>query len=422
MVRSADWSLELESWVAERFLAPLRNAPQRRAAPLYLRGLLGPSERKSLEPMAAAVAPGHAQSLHHFVSVAHWDEQALGCALVAEASRLVGGEEAVLIVDDTALRKHGRHSVGVARQWCGEIGAKANCQVLVSLTLAHGQVPVPVALRLYLPQEWADAPERRLRAGVPEEVVFEDKWRLALREIDRVRQAGARFGLVAADAGYGAVHAFRHGLSERGLPWIVGVPGDLLAYPKDVRLEEPPPRAGRTGAPATRLRPSALPQRIEDIIGALPERAWREITWRRGTKGPLRGPFACVRVRLADQDEPKLHRGLRAPGEELWLLAQRRPVVGMQLYLSNLPATASRRTLARAARSRWVCEQAHQQMKNELGLDHFEGRSWPGLHRHALMTMISMAFLQHLRLRARKKNARGTARRRRPRCPRCGAA
>jgi SRSO17 transposase len=198
----ADWQAEFEAWLAP-FLARLRRAEQRRWAPIYLQGLLGPGERKSVEPMAARVAPGDVRQLHHFISTSPWTCEPLEEELVHAAERLLGGPDAVLVIDDTALVKQGRHSVGVARQYCGQLGKKANCQALVSLTLARAEVPVCVGLRLFLPRAWAEDAARRARAGVPEAIVSRPKWQIALDELDRIVAAGASFGCVLADAEYG---------------------------------------------------------------------------------------------------------------------------------------------------------------------------------------------------------------------------
>ncbi|MBB1499822.1 IS701 family transposase, partial [Paracoccus sp. MC1862] len=205
---TSHWRAAYEAWLAP-FLARLGRVEQRRWAPVYLQGLLGPGERKSVEPMAARVAPGDVQQLHHFISTSPWRCEPLEEELVRAADRLVGGPEAVLIIDDTALVKQGRHSVGVARQYCGQLGKKANCQALVSLTLARCEVPVCVGLRLFLPRAWAEDAGRRARAGVPEAIPGRPKWRIALDEISRIQVAGARFGAVLADAEYGKVADFR---------------------------------------------------------------------------------------------------------------------------------------------------------------------------------------------------------------------
>src|SRR5919107_2853171 len=204
----ADWRDAFEAWLAP-FLARLRRAEQRRWAPIYLQGLLGPGARKSVEPMAARVAPADVQQLHHFVAASPWAVAPLEEELVRQAERLVGGPDAVLVIDDTALVKQGRHSVGVARQYCGQLGKRANCQALVSLTLAHAEVPIGVGLRLFLPEDWCGDAERRTAAGVPEAVCHPPKGRVALDELARVRAAGATFGGVLADAEYGEAAAFR---------------------------------------------------------------------------------------------------------------------------------------------------------------------------------------------------------------------
>src|SRR4051794_39821667 len=207
------WGDELQRWL-EPFLARLRRKEQRRWAPFYLKGLLLPGERKSVEPMSARVAPGDTQQLHHFVSASPWATAPLEDELVKAADRLVGGPDAVLVVDDTALVKQGRHSVGVKRQYCGQLGKRANCQSLVSLALARGEVPVGVGLRLFLPEDWCADAGRRAAARVPEAVAYRPKWKIALDEVDRALAAGARFGWVLADAEYGRAAEFRAGLVE----------------------------------------------------------------------------------------------------------------------------------------------------------------------------------------------------------------
>jgi SRSO17 transposase len=391
----ADWRGELDGWL-EPFLAALGHRKRRVWAPVYVRGLLGPGERKSLQPMATGLGlRGHDQ-LQHFVASPAWDDAPLRRLLVERADALVGRPDAVLVIDDTALPKQGKHSVGVARQYCGCLGKRANCQALVSLTLARGEVPVPVGLRLFLPEAWAADPERCARAGVPEEHRRPlAKTDIALQEIDRVLAAGARFGTVLADAGYGASAAFRAGLSARGLAWAVGIPRVQNVYAPGVELLWP--RAA-TGRPRKHPVPSEGPVAAETLLA---KAVWRRVSWRRGTKGPLAAEFAALRVRPAEGEQ--LRGGWHAPGGEVWLVGEHRVTGEKKYYLSNLPADAALEELAATIKARWVCEQAHQQLKEELGLDHFEGRSWTGLHRHALMAMIALCFLQHLRLRERGK-------------------
>src|SRR3954469_11567154 len=383
------WEGALERWLAP-FLSAWGREAQRRWAPVYLKGLILPGGRKSVEPLAARVAPDGTEQLHHFIGGPPWATGPLEAVLAEEADALVGGPEAVLVIDDTALPKKGELSVGVARQYCGALGKRANCQVLVSLTLARGEVPVPLGLRLFLPDAWAGDAARCTRAGVPEEHRRPlAKTDLALAEIDRVLAAGARFGRVVTDAGYGISAGFRLGLSARGLLWAAGIPKVQNVYATSVELRWP--RAA-TGRPRKHPVPSEEPVAAEVMLEWV---AWRRVSWRRGTKGPLAAELAALRVRPAEGEQ--LRGGWHLPGDEAWLVGEHRSSGERKYYLSNLPAETSLEELAATIKARWVCEQAHQQLKEELGLDHFEGRSWTGLHRHALMTMIAFAFLQHLR-------------------------
>jgi SRSO17 transposase len=337
-----------------------------------------------------------------------WDVAPVETELLVQADKLVGGRNAVLVIDDTAVLKKGTHSVGVAPQYCSALGKIANCQTLVSLTLARGEVPVMAAMRLFLPESWTNDRARLKRAGVPVEYrAARTKPEVALAEIDRVIAAGVRFGCVLADAGYGMSAQFRRGLTARKLSWAVGIPRHLKVYPADVQMIRPVTPRGR---PRQRI-PATLSVAAEDVLATA---KWQNISWRTGTKGKLRARFAAVRVRVADgtpqRIKDKTHQHL--PGEQAWLVGEHRASGEKKYYLANLPAKTDLRTLAATIKARWVCEQAHQQLKEELGLDHFEGRSWQGLHRHALMTMIAYAFLQYRRLattRRKKKNQRSTA-------------
>jgi len=388
------WEREFDRWLAP-FWAALGDRRRRRWGPVYVRGLLGPGERKSVQPLAARVAPGDGEQLHHFVCASGWALAPLERVLAHEAQRLVGGPEAVLIVDDTTLPKQGRHSVGVARQYSGAAGKTTNCQALVSLTLARGEVPVGVALRLFLPAEWTSDPERCRTVGVPEgRLPYRSKGEIALEEVDRVVAGGVEFGCVLADAAYGASAEFRQALTARGLVWAVGIPRTQKVYPLDVGLRMPRPKPGvRHGRPRRHPVPTRARETVETVLARA---RWRTLSWRTGTKGPLRARLAAGRVVVADGPQGSYAQHL--PGEEAWLVGEWRATGEKKYYLTNHPPGTSRRTLARAIKARWVCEQAHQQLKEELGLDHFEGRTWLGLHHHALLTLISFAFLQHLRL------------------------
>lgn len=388
-----DLHADLQEWL-QPFLAVFRRSEQRCWAPLYLQGLLGPGARKSVEPMAERVCPGQTQQLHHFVSTSPWSTAPLEHVLRRTADALVGGKDAVLIVDDTALPKQGKHSVGVKRQHCGVLGKQANCQVLVSLTLAHQEVPVPIALRLYLPEDWAQDQARRAAAKVPESITFETKGDIALAQIDAALADGVRFGMVLADAGYGSSAGFRAGLTQRGLRWAVGVQPTQRIYPADVQLNVPANPA--VGRPAKYARPSVPSVSVGQMIETLGPKALRRCSWRCGTKGMLSARFAAVRVRIADGALASHWQHL--PGQAAWLVCEARSSGERKYYFTNHPPDTPRRTLVRAIKARWACEQAHQQLKDELGLDHYEGRSWLGLHHHALLTMMAFTYLQHRRL------------------------
>jgi SRSO17 transposase len=386
---------ELNAWLAP-FLNVLGRKTRRTWAPLYLRGLLGPGERKSLQPMAARLGLSGHDQLQHFIASPAWDDGPLWTELARTADRLVGGPDAYLVIDDTALPKQGALSVGVARQYCGQLGKRANCQALVSLTLAQGEVPVPVGLRLFLPETWTDDPERCARAGVPQaQIADRSKGEIALAELDRLRAAGVRFGTVLADAGYGASAAFRQALDARGVAWAAGIPRTQKVYGCGVQLIPP---TGRKRRPV----PDEEPRPAEEVLAG---QRWRRVAWRQGTKGALAVRWAAMRIRVGDG--PTFANNRHLPGAEAWLVGEWRPSGERKYHLSNLPPRTSLKTLAAAIKARWVCEQAHQQLKQELGLGHFEGRSWTGLHRHALMTCIAFAYLQHLRLAEHRRTRPG---------------
>src|SRR3954462_7770485 len=400
MTTGPDWQDDLRGWL-RAFLMHFGHKTRPRVCPLYVAGLIGPGERKSVQPMASRSPGADYDQLHHFVGAGLWDEAPLERELLVQADGLVGGADAVLVIDDTALPKKGKQSVGVAPQYATVLGKQANCQTLVSVTLAQHEVPVPLALRLYLPEVWTEDPTRLSKAGVPEPFRrHRSKSEIALAELDRIVAAGVRFGVVLADAAYGSGSGFRHALSERRLAWAVGIPRTQKVYSPEVVLTWPVAPRGR---PRQRPVPDVRPLAAQDILEL---QKWRTVTWRRGTKGPLRASFAAMRVRVADGTPTRA--GVRShqhlPGnEEVWLVCERRATGEQKYYLSNLPATTTLKTLAAAIKARWLCEQAHQQLKEELGLDHFEGRSWSGLHRHALMSMIAFLYLQHRRLEAAKR-------------------
>ncbi len=288
------WRSDLDAWLAP-FLSVFRHKVRARMCPAYVAGLIGAGDRKSVQPIAARDGQVGYDQLHHFIASGVWDAAPLEKALLAEADRMVGGEDAWLIVDDTALPKKGEHSVGVAPQYASALGKTANCQSMVSLTLASREVPVMVGLRLFLPEDWTNDPERMARARVPEgRRNALTKPEIAIEEIDRVIASGARFGCVLADSGYGSSGPFRQALSERGLKWAVGLSRRQNVYPADVALIFPLANAGR---PRKYSIPDQLPVSAE---AALAEEKWRRINWRRGTKGRLTCLFAARRVSVAD--------------------------------------------------------------------------------------------------------------------------
>lgn len=290
--------------------------------------------------------------------------------------------------------------MGVAPQYVTALGKNANCQTRVSLTLAKNAVPVMLGLRLFLPEGWTSDPARMARAGVPEAFrMAKTKPEIAIEEIDRIRGVGVRFGGVLADTGYGLSAPFRQALSARGMTWAVGIPGRQKVYPADVRLIFPLADRGR---PRKRHIPGTKSVAAQSM---LEDARWRQVSWRRGTKGPLSARFAAIRVRVADGPPQRIGStgAQHMPGEEVWLVGEHRSSGERKYYFSNLPADTPIKQLAGAIKARWLCEQAHQHLKEGLRLDHFEGRSWVGLHRHALMTMIAYAFLQSRRLKAARR-------------------
>ncbi|WP_430515434.1 IS701 family transposase [Aureimonas ureilytica] len=390
----SDWRMELERWLSP-FLTALGHKARARICPAYVAGLIAIGERKSIQPMALRDGVVGYDQLHHFIGAGVWDAAPLELELARQADAMLGGDEAFLIVDDTTLPKKGAHSVGVAPQYASALGKNANCQTLVSLTLASREVPAMVGLRLFLPESWTSDEARLARTGVPEHRrAYRTKPEIAIEEIDRLRATGVRFGCILADAGYGLSAPFRQALSDRGLRWAVGIPRTQRVYPCDVAMIFPVASRGRP-------RKNHVPDVVSVPAQAMLESVrWRKLSWRRGVKGPLAARFAAIRVRVADGPPQRIGRmgAQHLPGQEVWLVGEHRSSGERKYYLANLPPDTPLKRLAGAIKARWVCEQAHQQTKEELGLDHFEGRSWQGLHRHALMSMIALLFLQSRRL------------------------
>jgi SRSO17 transposase len=403
MVKKTGGSEERFEEYLERLGAVVGHADRREPLRGYLVGLCLPGERKSIEPMAARVDPRHVrarhQSLHHFVSNAPWDDEAVlrvARDYVLEQMERHGAV-AGWIVDDTGIPKKGRHSVGVVRQYCGVLGKQDNCQVAVTVTMANEAVSIPAAYRLYLPEGWASDRRRRKEAAIPEQVTFKTKWQIALDQIARLRNEGLPLAPVVSDAGYGVVTAFRDALTEQGIPYVVGITAETTVWrPGTEPLRAP--SYGGLGRPPKLIRRSKnrRPVSIRALAEVLPASAWQTITWRQGSRGVMRSRFACLRVRPAHRDE------LRDRAREVeWLLIEwpRGEVAPTKSWLSTLPADTPREQLIRLAKLRWRIERDYEELKQEVGLDHFEGRGWRGFHHHGVLCIAAYAFLAAERAR-----------------------
>jgi SRSO17 transposase len=403
----AGWEERFGGYV-ERLGDVLGHADRRGPLRAYATGLLLPGERKSVEPMAARVDPfrvGAAhQSLHHFVAKAPWDDAALLAAVRAYVlpAMLERGPVRAWLVDDTGLPKKGKPSVGVARQYCGQLGKRDNCQVAVTLSVATEVASLPIAYRLYLPEAWAGDPARRAVAGVPEEVGFATKPAIALGQVRQALADGVPPGVVVTDAGGACPRAgepdpggndtgFRDGVTALGLAYVAGILGTTTLWPPGAGPLPARPRGGR-GRPPKRLRRDAAHQPLaaEALAAGLPAGAWRTVTWREGTAGPLASRFAAVRVRPAHGDTTR-----SGPRAEEWLLAEwpEGEDEPTKYWLSTLPEAVTLEELVATAKLRWRVERDFEELKQELGLGHFEGRGWRGFHHHASLCVAAYGFL-----------------------------
>lgn len=363
----------------------------------YCTGLLLPGERKSVEPMAARLAPSNVrrthQSLHHVVADAPWSDEAVLRRVreYALAAMTEKGPVVAWVVDDTGLVKKGTHSVGVARQYCGQVGKQENCRVAVSLSVTSKSASLPVAWRLYLPKSWAQDAERRKTAGVPEEIGFETKPAIVLGQIRWAMEEGIARAPVVGDAGYGNETWFREALAALGLPYVLGVNRATTVWKPGEGPLPKKPWSGR-GQPPKRLRRDRhhQPVSVLSLAQGLPEKAWKNVSWREGVKRPLRSRFALLRVRPAHRDEKRTE-----PRPEEWLLIEwpKGEAEPTKYWLSTLPAAAKIRNLVRVAKHRWIIERDYQELKQELGLGHFEGRGWRGFHHHATLCIAAYGFL-----------------------------
>jgi SRSO17 transposase len=347
--------------------------------------------------MAARLAPENVrrmhQSLHHLVADAPWSDAEMLRRVRGYALAAMRKQEPVVawIIDDTGFPKKGKESVGVTRQYCGQLGKQENCRVAVSLSVSTGTLSVPVAYRLYLPENWAHDRPRRKKTGVPEEIQFQTKPRIALDQIHQAVEAEVPRGVVLADAAYGMDSQFRAALSELRLEYVVGVQSAVTVWEPGQQPLPAHPRKKR-GRPSKLLRrdENHQPVSTKQLAVALPETAWKEVTWREGSEKKLRSRFAAVRVRPAHRDYWQ-----SKPHPEEWLLIEwpKGAAEPIKYWLSNLPAATKRNDLVRIAKQRWIVERDYEELKQELGLGHFEGRGWRGFHHHATLCIAAYGFL-----------------------------
>ena len=403
MVLSLDQHFER---YCDGIVSTLLHADREQPARWYIKGLMLPGERKSVEPMAARVQPTQVrsahQSMHHLVADAPWSDEAMLAAVAKWVlPKLIEPDNAVhWIIDDTGFPKKGKHSVGVARQYCGQTGKQDNCRVAVSLSIANQRGSLPIGYQLYLPREWADDKARRSKAGVPEDLVFKTKPALAMEQIEAALAADYPRGIVLADAAYGDETAWRERLSGHGLTYAVGVrPGTTVWWGEHQPVAEST-LPGRRGRPRRRQKRDEghQPITVAEVACTLPGQAWQTVTWREGTSGPLSSRFARVRVRAAHRDQPR---------DEEWLIIEwaegaKEPA---HYWFSNLPTSMTWPEMAGTVMSRWRIERDYEELKQELGLGHYEGRNWRGFHHHASLCIAAYGFLMLERLSGRKKNA-----------------
>lgn len=386
-------------WLAQAVGHADRSVPLRN----YCTGLLLDGERKSVEPMAARLAPNEVQgmheSLHHFVAQSPWsDADMLGQVrnYVLPAMQKLG-PVAAWIVDETSFVKKGTHSAGVARQYCGRLGKKENCQVAVSLSVATASASLPIAWRLYLTEEWAGDAERRKQVGVPQEVQFQTKPQIALAQIQQAVKDGVPLGVVLADEVYGSNREFREGVADLKLEYSLAVRSTTTVWAMARQPLPPKPWKGK-GAKPTRMRRDQEHQPItaKQLAQELPERNWRELAWREGSKEMLRSRFAALQVRPAYGDDRK---GSLQPQQ--WLLMEW-PTGAAEpsgYWLARLPEKTSLKRLAGISKQRWVIERGYEELKQELGLGHYEGRNWRGFHHHGTLCIAAYGFLMAERSR-----------------------
>jgi SRSO17 transposase len=378
---------------AGEMFEPMCRKDQRRWGEVYLRGLMLDGKRKSIEPMATRLEDGDEQCLQQFVNQSPWRWEPVRQRLAVRMTSEI--EPEAWVIDDTGFPKFGDKSVGVARQYCGALGKIGNCQLGVSISAVTAQASCPIDWRLYLPEQWDDDP-RREACRVPDEIRHEPKWQLALDMIDELVGWGIQAPPVLGDAAYGDITEFRLGLEEREIPYVLDVKGITSALPETARPQRPAYKGnGRPPAPRYR-RPFSC---LAELATAADREAGGDVQWREGTRGPMRSRFLALRVRPANV---KLRRA--DPDGELpvrWLLAEwpTGKDAPTDYWLSNLPADTPIGRLVELAKLRWRVEQDYRELKDALGLDHFEGRSYPGWHHHVTLVSVAHGFLTTEKLR-----------------------
>lgn len=389
----------LQDFAGEMF-EPLVRSDQRRWGEVYLRGLMLDGKRKSIEPMAARLEDGDEQCLQQFVNQSPWSAEAVRERLARRMTAEISPEAWVL--DDTGFPKFGRMSVGVSRQYCGALGKIGNCQVGVSISAVTPQASCPIDWRLFMPADWDDDP-RRVPCRVPDDVRHVPKWQLALSMIDELLGWGIAPAPVLGDAAYGDCTEFRLGLLDRKIDYVLDVKGSTSALPEQARPQQPARSSGRGRPPALRYRGPF--SSLSVLARGAGTAACVDVCWREGTRGPMSSRFVALRIRPANV---ALRRA--AAGGELevcWLLAEwpEGKDAPTNFWLSNLPADTSIERLVQLAKLRWRVEQDYRELKDALGLDQFEGRSWRGWHHHVTLVSVAHAFLTTERLRRPQRRA-----------------
>jgi SRSO17 transposase len=364
----------------------------------YCTGLLLPGERKSVEPMAARLDRNNVQrmhqSLHHLVADAPWSDEAVldRCLDFVIPAMLRRDPIVAWVVDDTGFPKKGRESVGVARQYCGQVGKQDNCRVAVSLSITTEKASMPVAFRLYLPESWVEDRKRRKRTGVPDSIQFQTKVEIALDQIRRARERGLPQGVVLADAAYGTDTKFRNELTKLEMTYVMGIQSTTTVWKPGDGPKPAPARKGNLGRPRKLLQRDAKsqPVSVKELALSLPAEAWKKVAWRQGVKQKLQSRFAALRVRPAHRDYWRSE-----PHTEEWLLVEwptgeSEPT---KYWFATVPADIVLAELVHLAKHRWIIERDYQELKQELGLGHYEGRSWRGFHHHATLCIAAYGFL-----------------------------